>query len=545
MKTISLDTVLTDGTNQYVVEEFLGDGGFANVFRATSEGESYAIKVLINDNPKYLNSLKNEFDIASQISSEHAIKYYYLNEHGQNDFPCFIIMEYANGGDLSKNLEMLKSIGASYATDKLFEIYMQLINGMIDISPKAVHRDIKPKNSLISNGRFKISDYGLAKYANEATRSASKTMKGWRSVLYYAPELWDDPAAHNKNTTQVDIYAMGIVFYEIANLTYPYDYGATTDFRNMHRTASIKLFKSDVDPVYEGLIRKMMAKSTTERFDTWESIKEFLCNSNLGSGSKRDPFVESLIKNATLKKHGIDSKRAKETKEATEKKEAFRMLESQIETNIYNPLKHIVDEFNSNTTIGKISLSKIEIDDDNEQFSFQYIVEPISEEEDERLISFEFMAMHTEKLNNLRMISTGMYYDDRNELLNNIVDPSPKTIEYKYYKNRILLWGTIKADCGVGINIAIVDNPSNSLYGILKMFLRVPNIKGWNYWLPIETKGELKEACLQSFHELNYTTNVKDFDFNTIKYLISQNDTFDIDFIKDPFAGNGLIPKLF
>lgn len=162
MKTISLDTVLTDGTNQYVVEEFLGDGGFANVFRATSEGESYAIKVLINDNPKYLNSLKNEFDIASQISSEHAIKYYYLNEHGQNDFPCFIIMEYANGGDLSKNLEMLKSIGASYATDKLFEIYMQLINGMIDISPKAVHRDIKPKNILISNGRFKISDYGLA-----------------------------------------------------------------------------------------------------------------------------------------------------------------------------------------------------------------------------------------------------------------------------------------------------------------------------------------------------------------------------------------------
>ena len=52
LKTISLDTVLTDGTNQYVVEEFLGDGGFANVFRATSEGESYAIKVLINDNPK-------------------------------------------------------------------------------------------------------------------------------------------------------------------------------------------------------------------------------------------------------------------------------------------------------------------------------------------------------------------------------------------------------------------------------------------------------------------------------------------------------------
>lgn len=547
MKTINNGTVLTDGINQYVIEEFRGRGGFASVYRATCAGKSYAIKVLISDDSKGMTSLKNEFDIARQISSEHAIRYYYLNEHGQNDFPCFVIMEYADGGDLSKELEMLDSLGASYSTEKLYEIYMQLIDGMIDISHKAVHRDIKLENILISNGIYKISDYGLAKYANVATRSASKTMKGCGSVLYYAPELWVNPDAHNKNTSQVDIYAMGIVFYEIANLTYPYEYDNALDYRNMHMTASIKPFKSDIDPVYQELIRKMMAKSTTERFDTWESIKEFLCKSNLGSGSKRDPFVEMLLKNNALKKQGIDSLKAKEEKEATTKHEAFRRLASQIEDNIYIPLKRIVDEFNDNTAFGRIVLSKPDIKYSEEILSFKYIVEPISDEGDKRSIIFDFSALHAGDTDSLRLIPTNVYredYDDRKALLNNIVNLGSQTFEYQYYQNRILLWGTIKADCGVGINIAIFDNPDDPLYGVLKMFLRVPNYEGYNYWFPIKN-SELRKACSSNFHEVNYTTKVNDFDFNIIKNLINLNNTFDIDGVKDPFVNNGLIPKLF
>lgn len=87
----------------------------------------------------------------------------------------------------------------------------QLIDGMLDISNVAVHRDIKLQNILISNGMYKISDYGLAKYAGATTRATSQTMKNMGSVPYYAPELWAQPDSHGLNDVQVDIYAMGIV----------------------------------------------------------------------------------------------------------------------------------------------------------------------------------------------------------------------------------------------------------------------------------------------------------------------------------------------
>lgn len=118
---------------------------------------------------------------------------------------------------------------------------------------------------------------------------------------------------------------------------------------------------------------------------------------------------------------------------------------------------------------------------------------------------FSFTTTHTEEAKNLRMIPTTVYFDedDKNRLLNNIVNTSPRTVEYRYYQNKILLWGIIKADCGIGINVAIFENQADPLYGILKVFLRVPNIQGWNYWIPIETKEELKDFC-PYFHEYNY-----------------------------------------
>lgn len=534
MKVVNIGTVLTDGTNNYKIEEFKGDGGFADVYKASCEGKYYAIKVLKDFSSKNEFSFKNEFDVASKVSSEHAIKYYYYNENGKNDYPCFIIMEYAEDGNLAENIKSLQSMGTFYSTEKLFEIFMQLIDGMIEISKVAVHRDIKPHNILISNGIYKISDYGISKYVNETTRSVSKTFKGWHTNLYYAPELWANPTAQNLNTPQVDIYAMGIVFYQIANLTYPYE--DTTDCKKMHMTAPIKSFNGNVDVVFQNLISKMMAKSTTERFDNWEQIKDFLSNSNLGMGGKRDPFVDSLLKNSALNQQGIEAKKAKKDKEETERIETFRRLVSQIESSIYLPLRHIVDEFNSNATSGKMSLSQMEVNDEDEEFSFKHTVEPMSEDEEERTISFNFMAMHSETKNPLRSIPTQMYfdeYDDRNELLNNIVNPSPKTIEYKYFKDKILLWGVIQADCGIGINIAVLNTPADSLYGVIKAFLRVPNYEGYNYWFPIKTKSELKRLC-PYFHDYKHHIKVEDYDFNIIKMIISQNGTFDIDSIKDP-----------
>lgn len=83
---------------------------------------------------------------------------------------------------------------------------------MIAINAELVHRDIKPENILVSNDVLKISDFGLAKIASESTRTMS--FKGYGTIPYIAPEAWNS----DKNTIQMDIYSMGIVFYELATL---------------------------------------------------------------------------------------------------------------------------------------------------------------------------------------------------------------------------------------------------------------------------------------------------------------------------------------
>ena len=93
-------------------------------------------------------------------------------------------------------------------------MFLQLASGMKHINSILVHRDIKPDNILIVDDVLKITDFGLAKYAEATTRSV--TFKGYGTKEYCAPEV----CKNEKNTIYMDIYSMGIVFYEIATLKY-------------------------------------------------------------------------------------------------------------------------------------------------------------------------------------------------------------------------------------------------------------------------------------------------------------------------------------
>ena len=97
------------------------------------------------------------------------------------------------------------------------------------INAKMLHRDLKPDNILLDGDIPKIGDFGLSKLVGAATRS--QTFKGGQQIFYMAPEGWK----FDKNEIQIDMYALGIVLYEIAALRYPYmlpaDRATSTQFR--------------------------------------------------------------------------------------------------------------------------------------------------------------------------------------------------------------------------------------------------------------------------------------------------------------------------
>lgn len=348
--------ILTEGAvikddqgREYVLDELLGSGGFGSVYKThrVDDGSIFAVKALLpafDDNKAYL-SFKNEMAQSLLVKSDHVINYIYAHDGELYlDFPPYIIMEYANKGTLR---DLMDAQGPSlFSVSTLIGYYRQLASGMLAISKNLVHRDIKPENILVADGELKISDFGLSKMAGESTRTL--TFKGYGTAKYVAPEAWKN----DNNTIQMDIYSMGIVFYELATLQYPYDISSIRNplgMRDVHLFQTAKapsVINPDLPDNIIAIIMRMMDKSVHRRFNNWEDILAALVIKDMPQGS-----MSSLINKAMAHRNEADlnwqKRQAAEEKEKTEKQNRIRLVESQYEADILNPIEEFVNVFNA------------------------------------------------------------------------------------------------------------------------------------------------------------------------------------------------------
>lgn len=352
--------VKDDQGRQYILDELLGSGGFGSVFKAhRDDGNIYAVKALFptfDDDKAYL-SFKNEITQSLLVKSDNVIKYTYAHDGERYpNLPPYIIMEYANGGTLRDLLNARQHTPFDLST--LVGYYRQLASGMLAISKSLVHRDIKPENILVVDGELKISDFGLSKMAGESTRTL--TFKGYGSAKYVAPEAWKN----DNNNIQMDIYSMGIVFYELATLQYPYEISSIRDPLGMCDVHMFQTAKApaainhDLPANIVAIIMRMMEKSIHRRFNSWEDIIAALEIKDISQGS-----LSSIIDKAMAHRTEADldwqKQQAKEEKEKSEKQNRIRLVESQYETDILNPIEEFVNGFNAQYAgHGKFSIKK-------------------------------------------------------------------------------------------------------------------------------------------------------------------------------------------
>lgn len=334
---------------QYVLDELLGSGGFGCVYKIhqVEDGTVYAVKTLLpafDDDKAYL-SFKNEMAQSLLVKSDHVINYIYThNGELYPDLPPYIIMEYANGGTLRDLMDAQQSAPLSLST--LIDYYKQLANGMLAISKKLVHRDIKPENILVADGILKISDFGLSKMAGERTRTL--TFKGYGTAKYVAPEAWEN----DNNTIQMDIYSMGIVFYELATLQYPYDISSIHDplgIKDVHMFQTAKapsVFNQNLPANIVAIIMRMMEKPVHRRFDNWEDIIAALDAEDMTQDGLQ-ALVNKAITHRNEAELNWQKKQTAEEKEKKEKQNRIRLVASQYEADILNPIEEFVNGFNA------------------------------------------------------------------------------------------------------------------------------------------------------------------------------------------------------
>lgn len=477
--------VFDNNKNVYSVDEILGNGGFGNVYRARRmcDGKTFAIKTLQYEFPSKasVDSFQNEIRLALLPRSEHIIRYEYVHDGSEfSEFPPFIIMEYADNGTLHDLIDNQRKSGEQFDMQSLVNMFSQLIKGMDSLSEVLVHRDIKPANILLCGNVLKISDFGLSKLSGESTRTLS--FKGFGTAKYVAPEAWNN----DSNTIQMDIYSMGIVFYELATLGYPYvikDNAKTIDYQNAH------LYQGVINPVrintrlpahLASMIIRMLEKPVQRRFNNWSQIISAF-DINVQMYAKIGSYVENALSKRNETDIQLQSKKAEEERQRREREDYCLRIQSQIEIDIIEPIKDFVDSFNLHyASPTKILLEKKKYIVGDSNYSI-YITTPSNK----ITMNFEFVFIE----NFLKETQTDSFHRREEKKIINYIPQC---------RNRdVLAWARVYVTSGEGFNLLL--QKSNGIYG--EWFIVVNRNSGLSRTHRIEpfgfTIGELRK-------EINY-----------------------------------------
>ena len=265
---------------RYEVKGELGRGGFATVYRAYDPRfeREVAIKFLppelIHSDPQFRMRFGREAKIIAQLEHPAIVPVYDVGE--ENEQPYFV-MRYMNGGSLSERIKARQN----FSIEEAVKIIEQIAPGLDEAHSKGiVHRDLKPANILFTNkGVPLISDFGIAKFSQG---EASGNMTGSAIIgtpAYMAPEQ----ASGDPIDGRADIYALGVILYEMVSGKQPYQADTPLGLAIKHITEPVpRILEANPNlPIWmEKVISTAMAKNRDERFSTAvelvETVKAFL-----------------------------------------------------------------------------------------------------------------------------------------------------------------------------------------------------------------------------------------------------------------------------
>jgi len=339
----------------YTLEAKLGNGAFGEVYRAKSpDGDTVAIKVILGlANQRAMSALLNDIGHAVRVNHPNVVRVLHAHPGDDKTVP-YLMMELIEGGTL-KDLIAAKS-GKIELTVAL-NLMAQIASGMAAVNEHVIHRDLKPDNILLTiDGTLKIADFGISKLVTEATRDL--TFKGGQHMWYMAPEGW----AYDKNTIELDVYAAGLVFYEL--LTGKHAYSGVADasstpekWRQTHLYAplpDVGTIRSDVPLNVRQLLLRMVAKRPQER-PKWSDTIALLAEPATSSTERSN--VSFLVEAATKALH---QRKAQENRhqEALDKQREQANIHKYSCSSVLTTLDALVETFNRESQLGKIETIK-------------------------------------------------------------------------------------------------------------------------------------------------------------------------------------------
>ncbi|MCL4302579.1 MAG: serine/threonine protein kinase [Anaerolineae bacterium] len=275
------------------LERPLGQGGMAQVYYGwdVKLQRPVAIKVIdarYRGNPAYAERFVREAQTIARWRHEHIINIYYADDE---DGLYFFAMEYIDGPDLGQLLAQYTAKGQLMPQAEVLRIG-RAVAGALDYAhgQGVIHRDVKPSNVMVANdGRVVLTDFGLAMDVQQGSLGEI-----FGSARYIAPEQARDSAAA---VPQSDLYALGIMLYEMLTGVVPFDDPSPTAAAVQHMTAlppPPREINPDLNQRTEAVLLKALSKSPRLRFQTGSELIGALEKALLGGPSAAADQTTSL-----------------------------------------------------------------------------------------------------------------------------------------------------------------------------------------------------------------------------------------------------------
>lgn len=234
----------------FTIQSGLGRGGFGEIYFAASDaGKEVALKLIRRNLDVELRGVRQ----CLNLKHPNLLDIYDIRQDDQGD--TWIVMEYVAGGNLE---ELLARHPRGLPPDEALRWFRGIAAAVSYLHRQGiVHRDLKPANVFCEHGVVKVGDYGLSKFISTGPRSGQTESIG--TVHYMAPEI-----AGGRYGREIDVYALGVMLYELLTGQVPFDGESTGEILMKHLTAKPDLTKLPGE--FREIIGRALEKDPARRF---------------------------------------------------------------------------------------------------------------------------------------------------------------------------------------------------------------------------------------------------------------------------------------
>lgn len=269
------DSLIGQRLDEYRLEALLGQGGMARVYRGLDVRLKRWVAIKVIDAPlradaDYIRRFELEAQAIAQLEHAHIVRLY---RYGEANGMLYMAMQYVEGAPLNEVLAAYRAEGQFIEPAEANRIVHEICLALDYAHSKGViHRDVKPANIILTQqGSAILTDFGLALLTDVGTRGEI-----FGTPHYMAPEQAMSSAGV---VPQSDLYAVGVILYEMFTGRVPFDAATPLDIAMLHMSESPsppRRLRPELKTALEKVILKALAKDPRRRYPNGATLAQAL-----------------------------------------------------------------------------------------------------------------------------------------------------------------------------------------------------------------------------------------------------------------------------